>query len=173
MSNEFASFASGGLTPEAEKEIFDTVFFVAPALPTVPNDDMLSFTTVDNLRDLGKVASATVILFREDQAAMLRTLCEAAAQFGVEVKALVGLPEANYELWFSDAAFSAETVSYGPLASEWAAHSEVELLKRKNAMSGTDVESARYTRKTGEVKFADIAVANPDGSLGSDDSELD
>lgn len=161
MSNEFAAFASGIVDharPEAEK--YDHVVFVAPASNVLPTSDMLTFTTIDSLRDIGGVAAGSVIVFGEDQAKHLAVLCSNAALFHMTVKALRGLPGLDYAPWFADATFAVQDVAYGPLASEWAAHRLVEETKVEGAKSGTERERERYTRANGNVKFAEIGDAS-------------
>lgn len=170
MSNEFAAFASGIVDhaePKAEK--YDHVVFVAPAASVLPVSDMLTFTTIDSLRDIGGVAAGSVIVFGEDQAKQLSVLCTNAALFHMTVKSLRGLPGLDYAPWFADATFAVQDVAYGPLASEWAAHRLVEEMKVESAKSGTDRERERYTRANGNVKYSEIGDASQSVDGGEED----
>lgn len=154
---------------DAEKNN-ELVLFVAPLGQAVPEDGIFDYTTLDSLSDVGPIAPRSVVLFREDQAEMLQVLCRNASAFARTLFPIYGAPECRYAPWFDEATFGLERISYGPYVSELRAAAEVKEQLAARDKSGTDVERDRYTKKNGEVRFADISDGNEDGA---DDASLE
>lgn len=174
MSTEFVQYASTMLSDtDAEKVVFDTKIFVAPIGQAVPGDQVLAFTTVNDLRDIANIDSGTVVLFDESQTSMLTTFSQNAADFGVEVRAMFGLPDVVYEAWFDNATFGVERVAFGAFVSELRAYKEAREQEALRNESGTDKEAKRYTKKDGSVRYADLSAVSAGEEGVNDDSELD
>lgn len=146
------------------------LLFVAPLGASVPEDGMFAYTTIGDLRDLKGLGQNAVVLFHEEQIALLRTLCSNQACFGLDVRALYGVNELDYRGWFDDASFGAERQMYGPMVAEIRIQRETAAIDEAANRSETDVERARYERKNGSVRHLDLP--DPAADTGSD-SELD
>lgn len=128
------------------------MLFVAPSNGTSPDDGVLLYSTIETLFDVANVPERSVVLFRADQEAILKCLCENEALFGVELRVLGGLPETDYSVSFESATWALEKVAYVPFLSELRLAADLnQQLEAQNA-TVYDREKASYTRKSGEVK---------------------
>lgn len=171
MQSELSSFASEvfGTAGLPEKPMLP-VLFVAPLGDQIPDDGVFSYTTINDLSDVGGVAERSVILFREDQNAHLAAFVKHADLFGRAVQTLFGVPGSQYSPWFEDATFGSERIAYGAFVAELRAASEIAAQQEANNRSGTKVESDRYTTSSGKVRFSEkIGTAQDD----KDDSDVD
>lgn len=167
MQSELSTFANDvfGTAGFPDKPTYP-VIFVAPMGDQVPEDQVFKYTTIDDLSDIGQVEERNVILFREDQNTALTVLCKHADSFGRAVQSLYGVPGSNYLVWFDDATFGVDRIAYGAFVAEMRAASEIAAQTASLERSGTKVESDRYTRASGDVRFSkDITVG--------DDSDVD
>lgn len=137
------------------------VLFVAPLGDAVPEDGIFTYTTITDLSDVGRVEERSVVLFREDQNEQLAVLSKHAEQFGRAVQSLFGVPGSAYGVWFEDATFSLDRIAYGAFIAEMRAAAEVAAQNASNNRSGTKIESDRYTKASGEVRYSqDITVGD-------------
>lgn len=167
MQSELSSFAEEvfGTAGLPDKPEFP-VLFVAPLGDAVPEDGVFAYTTITDLSDIGNVPARSVILFREDQNVMLGVLTKYAESFGRAVQSLFGVPGSSYGVWFDDATFGLDRIAYGAFVAELRAASEIAAQTQADERSGTKVESDRYTKKSGVVRYSgDIRVG--------DDSDVD
>lgn len=175
MSSELSAYLNevrreDGYDASSEVVANRPFLFVAPLGASVPEDGMFVYTTIQDLRDLKDLEQNSVILFHEDQAHMLRTLCLNQTSFGLDVRALYGVNELDYRGWFDDASFGAERQMYGPMVAEIRVQRETEAIEAAGKQTQTDVERARYTRSNGSVRHLEL----PDpGEVSGSDSELD
>lgn len=151
------------------------MLFVAPANDKSPDDGVLTYSTVEKIFDLSGVPDRTVVLFREDQAPMLKCLCDNTALFDLELRVLTGLPETDYSANFDSAVWSLDKVAYLPFLSELRLATEIENQLAANEMTAYDREKASYTRKSGTVKaHSKFETVVPEGEgAAADDSEVD
>lgn len=167
MQSELSSFVNEvfGTAGLPEKPEFP-VLFVAPLGDLVPDDGVFKYTTVTDLSQIGTVEERSVILFREDQATELAVFTKHADSFGRSVQSLFGVPGSNYGVWFDDATFGLDRVAYGAFVAELRAASEIAAQTAAAERSGTKVESDRYVKASGQVRYSqDISVG--------DDSNVD
>lgn len=156
------------------------ILFVAPLGSVVPDDGVLNYLTLDTAVQFLTAASldkTDVILVREDQAPLLKAICENADVFDVEVRTLYGVPESDYKVWFDEATFGVDRISYSPFVSELRiAHDVVEMQERSRERSVIEKEESTFVRKTGLVKGlkkTDIQVGLEDGDDLPTDEEID
>lgn len=150
------------------------MLFVAPATEKSPEDGVLTYSTVETLFDVARVAERSVILFRADQLPMLKCLAENEVLFDIELRVLTGLPATDYSADFDSTTWALEKVAYVPFLSELRLAAEMDAqLKAQNA-TAYDRERTSYTRKTGEVKehknFEVLPATIP--SEGGDDEDI-
>lgn len=176
MSSEISAFLAEVKREDGDDEYRtrnDRPFlFVAPLGSSVPEDGMFEYTTISDLRDLKGLGENTVVMFHEEQMAMLRTLCSNQESFGLDVRSLYGVPDLDYRGWFDDASFGAERQMYGPMVAEIRVQREVEAIDAASRQTQTDVERSRYTRADGSVRHLDVADPDQPATTGSD-AELD
>lgn len=168
MPSEMSSFVAEVLDTEprpAQREL--PFLFVAPMGETVPEDGTFVFQTIDNLLDLAGLPANCVVLFAESQAAHLRVLCSQQDCFDLDVRSIYGVPGLAYMGWFDDASFGAERQMYGPMVAEIRVQQELREIEKASRASGTDAERARYARKDGSVRHANIDVHRA-GATGDD-----
>lgn len=154
-------FGSAGLPDVPEHE----VIFVAPLGAAIPEDGVFNYTTVNNLSDIGAVPARSVILFGEDQNEALAVLAKHCDLFHRSVQMLFGVPGSDYGPWFDDATFSLERIAYGAFVAELRAASEIAKQTRADERSGTKVESDRYTRANGDVRYSASITAGDDSDV--------
>lgn len=148
------------------------VIFVGPLGTEVPQDEIFEYTTISDLSEIGSVKERSVVLFREDQAEMLKVFSDHCELFGRTAQPLFGIPGTQYGVWFDDATFSRERASYGTFVSELRAAAEIAAQVAAASRSETDVESDRYRKADGRVRYNDgIGSGNPN-DLG-DDGDVD
>lgn len=94
------------------------VFFVAPIGEKTPEDGVFNFVTIDDFPDVELVESRSVILFRRDQASMLKMLSSNQKQFAFTYLSLIGVPGGDYSPWFDDATLGLSRIAYEPLIAE-------------------------------------------------------
>lgn len=148
--------AKSSVTTDAPFEVW-----ICPTGAELPQDDFLTYTTVDSYFDIcARVVDSTqegaeivVVVVREDQAKYVRVLCEGADVIGLRVRALHGVPSSTYEPWFDDCTFGAERIAYGPLYEEWRVSVDVENLRAANTPKDDySRERAQFVRANGSVK---------------------
>lgn len=148
------------------------ILLVAPLGTVVPDDGILRYVTVDSFRDVLNAESGSVILFRQDQGAMLSVLSGNADALSVDVQALFGVPGAEYTRWFEEATFSRPRLSYGPLVSELRESANLNKIQEDNRVKTvSERETARRTRGDGTVRYHEddsIGVAEPAEGPDSD-----
>lgn len=171
MASELSSFVNEVIGHEQEEQKEYDLMFVAPMGAAVPTDDIFTYTTVNDLRDLAGLAVGSVVLFTEEQAGLVRLLCSQPEAFGLDVRVLHGAPGLEYLGWWNDASFGVPRQMYGALVSELRVAQEVAAISAANNRSGTDVERERYSRADGSVRHASIK-AGADVADG-DDGELE
>lgn len=151
------------------------MLFVGPASDKSPDDGILVYSTIEAVFDIAKVPERSVVLFRPDQAGLLKCLCENETLFGLELRVLTGLPEVDYSPDFDNATWALEKVAYLPFLSELRLAAELDdQLKAQNS-TVYDREKATYTRKTGSVKEHtnfEVMKAHPVPAEGGDDEDL-
>lgn len=129
---------------------------VAPLGSAVPDDGFLNYVTFDTFREILEAAPGSVLLFRDDQAAKLKALCENADALEVSIQALYGLPATDYLRWFDEAVFAMPRLAYSPLVSELRENKTVlELRKAKEPVSVHQREVKQRTRGDGSVRYHD------------------
>lgn len=170
------AFREEGIVPDPNKSPEPgklPILFVAPLGSVVPDDGVLNYLTLDTAVQFFTAASldkTDVVLVREDQAQLLRAICENSAVFGIEIKTLYGVPESDYKVWFDEATFGTDRISYSPFVSELRiAHDVVDMQERSREKSVIEREESTFVRKTGLVKGlkkTDIQVGLDDGDDG-------
>lgn len=162
--------AEAGREPKVEKMIF-----VAPISDTSPDDGVLSYSTVENLFDLDKVPERSVVRFRPDQMEMLKCVCDNATLFGMELRAMTGIPETDYSSDFDSVTWSLDRVAYLPFLSELRLAAEMDDQMKAIDETAHDRERASYVRKSGKIKeHANFEVHDPESSsLSTDDSAIE
>jgi len=160
-----------GVIKRVDTEETRTVVLVAPLGSVVPDDGILSYSTFDSFSELLNASHGTVILFRPDQKKMLEILSAERETFGLEVKALFGVPGVLYEVWFEEATFGLTKLSYSPLVSEIRMAADVDALKRANEpVSVIEKEERQHRKADGSVRHdQQIGVAREGDDVDSDD----
>lgn len=151
------------------------MLFVCPAGEQSPDDGVLTFSTIEKILDVSAIPDRGVVLFRQDQIAILKCLCENTILFDLELRVLTGVPETDYSADFESATWSLEKVAYLPFLSELRLATEIGEQLAASEMTDYDKEKATYTRKSGRVKeHAKFEIVVPEGEgVTSDDSEVD
>lgn len=167
---------------EAEKQLghdkpkeASKMLFVCPASEHSPDDGVLVFSSIEKILDVATVPDRGVILFRPDQIAILKCLCDNTTLFDLELRVLTGMPETDYSADFESAVWSLDKVAYLPFLSELRLATEIGEQLAASEMTDYDKEKASYTRKSGKVKeHAKYEIVVPEGETAeADDSEVD
>lgn len=151
------------------------MLFVSPSADKSPDDGVLTYSTLETVFDIADIPERSVITFRPDQLPLLRCLCDNDSLFGLELRALTGLPETDYSADFDNAVWALDKVAYVPFISELRLASELDSQLQAQNETGYDRERVAYTRKSGEVKeHSNFKVATPLGiaAEGEDDEEM-
>lgn len=143
--------------------------FVAPASDELPDDGILQYMVVASVYDMKDVPERCVALFDMQRSAeVFKLVCANAPLFGLELRALVGVPGSAYPIQFDEATWNLERVAYAPLISEIRLAAETEQQRRASLLSGHDIERAQYTRSNGTVRVdhkIDLATTEADDGL--------
>lgn len=149
------------------------LMMVAPITPSIPEDGMLTYRTIEKMSDLLVPPKANeVILFREDQKELLTCLCEYPALFSVDVVMVTGMPATTYSPEFESVMWDKPKVAYHSVVNDL-----IEM-QRRISDSAEDVKSSsvyateqkNFVRKTGNVKvFTDFEREN-DEADGADET---
>lgn len=126
--------------------------FVAPAPRSLPDDGVLTFSTVESVFDLKNVPENGVALFSTDAIPVLKCVNDNSKLFGVELKYLAGLAEADYTVAFDSAAYGLDRFSYSALVADLQHAAQMAAMQREQTASVHDREVARSTRADGSSK---------------------
>lgn len=149
---------------ESERKIV----FVMPSTGSLPDDGVLVYSVLESIYDWKSTIPGSVVQVPSDKIDLLVLTVENQIVFGVSLKALTGVPTADYDLPFDQAIWSLDRVSYAPLLSELALDLEVERQTEIANETQHDRERRQVTRSDGSIKeHTTFALA------GADDSELD
>lgn len=130
-----------------------TVLFVAPNPDVLPNDGILVYNVVTSVYDFQKSFPAfSVVLIPDDMLDVLKVVVEHQDIFGVRLRVLRGLPQAEYSVSFDQQVWGLDQASYGPLVSEIRLEAELQQMSRSSNMTKHDIERAQFTRSDGVVR---------------------
>lgn len=138
-------------TPVKKVEPPKTVF-IAPYTEDLPDDGVLSYTTIESVYDLKSIPDRSVVMLRDDQTALMKCVADNRALFALELVTLTGLPAANYSASFDEVTWAFNKVAYAPFISELRLASEIADQLDSQNKTPYAREKEAYTRKTGEVK---------------------
>lgn len=146
------------LAQEAERNLKEDkddlkVLFVAPNPDVLPNDGVLIYNVLTKVYDFEKsFPQYSVVLVPDDGIEILKVVIANQDIFGVRLRVLRGLPQADYTVAFDQAVWSLDQASYGPLASEIMLEVEMQEISKSSNMSRHDTERAQFTRSDGVVR---------------------
>jgi hypothetical protein len=142
---------------------------VCPSTVEVPDDGMLNFVRIANVFDLRDVPSQSVVQFDHMQHDMLKLICDNAAVMNLEVRLLVGLPEAEYTADFDSVTWQLERIAYAPFLTDLRLAKELGKQLEEESATAYAVERRTVERSDGSVKVHDADLAKPSNG----DDELD
>lgn len=134
------------------EDVETKTIYLAPAPAELPNDGVLSYSTVETAHDVLNAADRTVVLLRHDQLVLANMLRDYSAVLGLSVKAITGLPAVSYSAAFDEAVYSFEKVAYAPFVTELVSAAEMAEAIDAQKKSAYQVEKDGYTRANGKVK---------------------
>lgn len=187
VSEEFIDFNTGTSTMDIDSAIMDShpashkpakqtdapTLYLAPITEELPNDGVLSYSTVETLSDLSSCADRTVVLLRDEQMDMIRCVHDYPSLFRLNLMVMTGLPAANYTAAFEEATWSYDKLAYAPFISELRVAGEIESQLQSQNETVYDKEKQRYTRSSGEVKpHSDFVVATHAGVSDDEDNNF-
>lgn len=166
MASELSAYVNEvfGTVTAPEKPEFP-VLFVGPLGVEVPDDGVFTYTTINNLCDVGTVAERSVILFTEAQADILSVLAKNADGFARSIQPLFGIPNCKYDVWFDDAVFGKDRIAYGVFVAELRNASEMADQLRASSASGTDREREKFSKANGDIRFNKTIGAGDDSDV--------
>jgi len=126
--------------------------FVCPYAGAEPDDGVLTYRVVSEVRDLLDIAEGSVLLFDEKASELLSLLCDRGAVFGVAPQVLGGAPATVYPAWFEEATHALERVSYDVLVADLRAAATANAALAAENQTSEQRERAVYTRANGNVR---------------------
>lgn len=144
-----------GVDVSEDEPVSDVLYWCAPLPAQMPTDGMLAYVDVTDIRQLPDLTSGTVLLFAEGSADLLGAMVRERRVFGYDMQVLLGVPEATYSNWFTNATFELGESGYSALLSEIRIDAERMAAVSAKSASATDREAAQYTRSDGSVRVAD------------------
>jgi len=145
---------------------------VCPATPELPNDGMLNFIRIATVFDLKDVSDGTVVQFSHDQISILKLIADNSAVMNLDVKVLVGLPEAEYTSDFDSATWQQQRIAYQPFLTDLRLARDMKKQMDEANMTPYAIERKLVERKSGSVKVHEAEIFTEDRPL-ADDSDLD
>lgn len=140
---------------------------VAPTDSEVHSDGILEYILVANISDMVNVKEGTVLVFEERDERLLKMLVTNADLFGYSLKALVGIPNTGYGLWWDSSVWQLDRVSYPAFISELSIEAQLAAERKEAGLTKHDRERAQVTRSDGTVKnhsAFDLVGVNEDDS---------
>lgn len=125
---------------------------VAPRSEQMPDDGFLQYVAAGDVKALVSAPDGGVMLFDEGDSRLLKMVVEYPTEFGLRIKVLDGLPDANYAPWFNSIVWSQDKVSYAGLLSELSVARSMHEDERERDMTAHDRERSQYERQDGSVR---------------------
>lgn len=137
---------------------------VAPNLREIPEDSLLQYNSIEEVKDLLAPQDHGVVLtFSDDTTALLDMWVNYIDQFDGEPVVVTGVPGADYSPEFEKVAYKLQRVAYHTLISDLVeeARRETSMTEEEKETSIYAREKAQFTRKSGKVKeFAAFDAPN-------------
>lgn len=166
------------------QESFDRVttagmktLFLAPFPGELPDDGLLKYSKASDVQAILAGEDGEVLLFDEKDVLLLDMLNQFPEVFGVQLKTLGGLPQADYAPWFTSKVWNNDEVSYAGVVSELSLEYEAAAKKAEAEQTVHDRERQQVTRKSGSVKqhsrfsVAGLGDQEDDDDLVDDESQ--
>lgn len=125
---------------------------LAPLPNVVPEDSIVTYTTVETLKDVLDAPPQAVLLFAEDRMELLEVVVAHPQLVGFTSYVLSGLPTADYNAAFESKTYTLERVAYPSLINDLIERKRTAEALADERATPYERERRQFTRKSGGVK---------------------